>query len=165
MPKSKRIVINTSPLLIIVAATNDLKILNNLYEEVIVPFEVSSEIKTGGKTNFGSSQFRAANWLCKKSNPMIISDGLRNSLDLGEAAVIQLALDKGIKIVCIDEIMGRRIARLNGLTVIGSVGILVRAKKEGYLSSIKDAILKMRNRGIWLSDRVIEVALREANEN
>ncbi|WP_243714094.1 hypothetical protein [Nostoc sp. 106C] len=57
---------------------------------------------------------------------------LLNSLDLGEASVIQLALNKNIPTVCIDEAVGRGIARLSGLLVTGSIGILLRAKREGY---------------------------------
>jgi len=57
---------------------------------------------------------------------------LRNSLDLGEAAVIQLALQHGIPLVAIDETVGRRFARLSGLTVTGAIGILLRAKSLGY---------------------------------
>lgn len=40
-----------------------------------------------------------------------------------QPAVIQLALDKGIQTVCIDETVGRKIARLNNLTLTGSIGI------------------------------------------
>lgn len=88
-----------------------------------------------------------------------------NSLDIGEASVIQLALDKSIQTVCIDEAVGRRIARLNGLSLTGSIGILLRAKKEGYPLSIKTAIQKMLDRNIRLSQTVIEFALKEAGEN
>ncbi|WP_216594172.1 hypothetical protein [Synechococcus sp. PCC 6312] len=54
---------------------------------------------------------------------------LLNSLDSGEAAVIQLALNQNIQTVCIDETSGRRIARLNGLNVTGSIGILLKLKQ------------------------------------
>lgn len=49
MPERKRIVINTSPLISLVAAMGDLNILHFLYAEVFVPFEVSQEITAGGK--------------------------------------------------------------------------------------------------------------------
>ncbi len=68
------------------------------------------------------------------------------------------------KTVCIDEHSGRRIARLNGLRVTGSLGILIRAKREGHTLCISDAVSRMREAGVFLSDRVIEAALREAGE-
>ena len=107
----------------------------------------------------------AANWLQKKETYLNISPFLLNSLDLGEAAVIQLALDENIQTVCIDEAVGRRIARLNGLSLTGSIGILLRAKSSGYPLLMKEAIARMQNRGIRLSSKVINFALDQAGES
>lgn len=124
MPSPNQIVINTSPLIAIVAALGDLKILQSLYIDVFVPFEVSQEILLGGFTGLAVNEFQSASWLQKQSSPLNIAPFLFNSLDLGEASVIQLALNKNISTVCIDEAVGRRIARLSGLSVTGSIGIL-----------------------------------------
>jgi predicted nucleic acid-binding protein len=72
----------------------------------------------------------------KWQTPLNISPLLLNSLDLGEAAVIQLAINENIQTVCIDEAAGRRVARLSGLSLTGTIGILLRAKKEGYPISV-----------------------------
>ena len=164
MPNTSEIVINTSPLIAIVAAMGDFNVLQSLYTNVIVPFEVSQEILIGGTTGLSVTEFQADFWLKKQSVPVNISPILLNSLDIGEASVIQLALNKNISTVCIDEAVGRRIARLSGLAVTGSIGILLRAKKEGYPLSIKTAIEKMLNHNIRLSQRVIDFALKEADE-
>ena len=140
MPSPERIVINTSPLIALVAALGDLTILTSLYTEVLVPFEVCQEILIGGSSNFAIAEFTDANWLQKQPNLLNISPLLLNSLDIGEASVIQLALNENIPTVCIDESAGRRIARLSGLSVTGSIGILLRAKQEGYPLSIKQSI-------------------------
>jgi predicted nucleic acid-binding protein len=140
MPSPERIVINTSPLIALVAALGDLTILTSLYTEVLVPFEVCQEILIGGSSNFAIAEFTDANWLQKQPNLLNISPLLLNSLDIGEASVIQLALNENIPTVCIDESVGRRIARLSGLSVTGSIGILLRAKQEGYPLSIKQSI-------------------------
>ena len=164
MPNTSEIVINTSPLIAIVAAMGDFNVLQSLYTNVIVPFEVSQEILIGGTTGLSVTEFQADFWLKKQSVPVNISPILLNYLDIGEASVIQLALNKNISTVCIDEAVGRRIARLSGLAVTGSIGILLRAKKEGYPLSIKTAIEKMLNHNIRLSQRVIDFALKEAGE-
>ncbi|QIR39312.1 DUF3368 domain-containing protein [Tolypothrix sp. PCC 7910] len=164
MPKPNQIVINTSPLIAIIAALGDLNILQSLYMDVFVPFEVCQEILAGGSTGLGIHEFQSASWLQKQNSPLTISPLLFNSLDLGEASVIQLALNENISTVCIDESVGRRIARLSGLSVTGSIGILLRAKREGYPLSIKTAIQKMLNHNIRLSQKVIDVALKEAGE-
>ena len=163
MPKTTKIVINTSPLIALVAALGNLEVLN-LYTEVLVPFEVCQEILEGGMAGFAVREFQAATWLQKQTQPLTISPFLLNSLDVGEAAVIQLALNRNIHTVCIDEVVGRRVARLNGLSLTGSIGILLRAKNEGYPFSIKTAIEKMLDRNIRLSKTVIDFALKEAGE-
>jgi len=44
------------------------------------------------------------------------------------------------------------------------VGILLRAKREGFQFSMQDAIARMRQRGIWLSEGVVIFALTQAGE-
>jgi predicted nucleic acid-binding protein len=41
MPSTSQIIINTSPLIALVAAMGDLKILESLYTDVLVPFEAT----------------------------------------------------------------------------------------------------------------------------
>lgn len=158
----KSIVINTSPLLALLAAWGDLERLRGLYQQILVPFEVCAEIQHGGTTGFGVTEFAAADFLCKQNEALEIAPFLRNSLDKGEAAVIQLALNQGIETVCIDEAAGRRVARLNELKLTGSTGILLRAWREKPDFSVPKAIERMQARGIRLSKAVIEFTLRES---
>lgn len=161
MPEQKTIVINTSPLIALVAAWGTLEPLRKLYAAVHVPFEVAEEILRGGDHNFAIAEFMAADFLHKAQQPVRISPFLANSLDRGEAAVIQLALDQAIGTVCIDETIGRRVARLNALTLTGSTGVLVRYKQEQHPEfSLAQAIQRMQARGIRLGAEVIEFALK-----
>jgi predicted nucleic acid-binding protein len=139
MPETQEIVINPGPLIALVAGLGDLSILQ-MYRRVCVPLEVSQELLVGGGTRFGAREFAEADWLEKRQEALNISLYLLNSLDRGEAAVIQLALNEGISTACIDEVSGRRSARLHGLLVTGSIGILLRAKREGCLHSIGEVI-------------------------
>lgn len=165
MLESNIIVINTAPLISIIAAIGDLRILPSLYTQVLVPFEVCQEILAGGASGFAVSEFEDADWLQKLQIPLTnISPFLLNSLDLGEASVIQLALNENIQTVCIDEAAGRRVARLSGLSVTGTIGILVRAHREGYPIDIKQAIDRMIARGIRLSETIINFALQQTGE-
>lgn len=164
MPNPTRLVINTGPLLALIAAWGDLRLLSQLYHHVIVPAEVRLELEAGGATGFGVREFQAATWLNQRSNPVVLSPLLSRGLDRGEASVIQTALNEHVELVAIDEPVGRRLARLHGLTLTGSIGILLRAKREQHLSSVKDAILRMQAHGIWISQRVVEYALIQSGE-
>lgn len=164
MPEPSRLVINTGPLIALVAATDELSVLESLYDEAIVPFEVCREMRARGYQAFAAPQFEENRWLTKRTQPLTISPLLANSLDAGEAAVIQLALDEQISTVAIDETVGRRIAKLSGLRLTGSVGILLRALREGASFSMRVALEKMKSRGVWLSQQVVDYALAEAGE-
>jgi predicted nucleic acid-binding protein len=113
MPSPEKIVINTGPILALVAALGSLDLLRNLYKEVIVPYEIGQEIMAAGSSGFAIKEFTEAAWLTKREQPVWPHPFLSNSLDVGEASVIQLALDEQIGTVCIDEALGRRVARLN----------------------------------------------------
>ena len=164
MPDTTEIVINTGPIIALVAALGDLDVLG-LYDRVWVPFEVCQEVLMGGPLGFAVPEFQAADRLRKGETPLDIAPMLANSLDWGEAAVIQMALNGGIQTVCIDEVAGRRVARLNGLSVTGSVGVLLRARREGYQFSMRSATQRMRQRGVWLSQRVVNFAHARAGED
>ncbi|MEL6353029.1 MAG: DUF3368 domain-containing protein [Cyanobacteria bacterium J06627_28] len=165
MPDTHSIAINTSPLLALVAAWGSLDRLQPLYKEVRSSLEVKEEILKGGLNSFGVEEFRAASWLLQETTPINISPFLLNSLDLGEASVIQLALNRSIKTVCIDEVAGRRIASLNGLSLTGSVEILLKAKRQDLAMSVKLAIDNMLSRNIRLSKTVIDFALVQSGES
>lgn len=59
MPEFKQIVINTSPIISIVAALGDLSVLQDLYDRVNVPFEVSQEILVDNASRFAAPEFEA----------------------------------------------------------------------------------------------------------
>jgi predicted nucleic acid-binding protein len=163
MPDQARVIVtNTTPLIALTAATGNLDVLCALYTKVVVPHEVAAEIRAGGKDAFGLDVFDQASWLEINPAPVVLPPYLQNTLDRGEASVIQTALQHGIKLVCIDETVGRRVARLSNLSVTGSIGILLKAKSMGYALSIPEAINRMRDRGIWLSQDVIRFALERS---
>ncbi len=149
-----RIVINTGPLLALIAATGNLEILQ-AYQQVIVPSEVDQEILADPTKDFGKHAFLAASWLTRLKGPTAIPPHLASTLDPGEASVIATALAQGINTVAIDETVGRRIARLHGLLVTGSIGVLIRHRPTDTMP-LSQAISRMRQQGIWISNRLIE---------
>lgn len=163
MPDSKTLVINTGPILALIAATGDLQLLKKLYKKVIVTHEVKEEICYKGLNSFGVSEFKEATFLSQIDEPIKITPHLKNSIDKGEASVIQYALDNDFA-VCIDEAVGRRMARLYDLSITGSLGILLKAKKQGCDINIRKTIHRMRHKGIFISGKLAEKALIMAGE-
>jgi hypothetical protein len=56
---------------------------------------------------------------------------LCDELDLGEAEAIALAHETRADVVLIDELNGRRIAKREGIPIIGLMGVLANAKMSG----------------------------------
>ena len=159
-PRERSLVTNTTPLIALTAATGGLEVLRYLYTRVVVPLEVAQEVRVGGPQAFGVDVFNAsAQWLEVQTKPVVLQAYLHNTLDKGEAAVIQTALNLRLPLVCIDEAAGRRIARLCDLRLTGSIGILLKARSLGFAVDIPQALDRMRRQGIWLSDRVVQFAL------
>jgi len=86
-------------------------------------------------------------------------------LDAGEAAVIDLAREQGIRLVLIDERKARKVARdVYGLQPVGAARILFEAKKKNLLPEIAASLKKLRQEGYWIHEDIVQAALHEAGE-
>lgn len=159
MPETTTLIINTGPILALAAALGDLTILQRHYQRVVVPTEVCEEILRHGQDRFAVAEFQAATFLERRTQPTILAPHLANAVDPGEAAVIQIALNEKLPVVCLDETVGRRVARLNGLLVTGSLGVLLKARAHGEPIDLPACIRRMRDRGVWISRETEQAAL------
>ena len=158
-------VINTSPAIHLHAVLpGGLAPLPRLIGEVIVPFEVGEELAAGVPRDDTWHQMQNVPRLTLRPSPVPLHPLLRAQLDAGEAAVIQTALDEGIATVILDERKARRSALAMGLSVTGTLGILVQAKLSGHLRSVRDAVETLRKRGIWLDETLVAKVLSLAGE-
>jgi uncharacterized protein len=159
------IIVNTSPLLAL-DACSQIDVLRSLYARVVIPEKVDEELSVGKTRSLLPGGLTAAHrrWIevLPLSGPPHAS--LTAMLDPGEAAVIALALELGASQVLIDERTGWREAQTNGLTPVGSVGIILLAKKKGLITEVKPHLHEMRTKGIYLSKRVIDNAIIQAGE-
>ena len=159
------IVINTGPIIALVAATDTLTRLSALYQTVWMPREVFDELAAGGPNAPESGLVQAASATIRVSPALIsIPCDLTNELDWGEASVIHTAVQRGIGTVAIDEKAGRRVARLHGLRVTGTLGILVKAKQQGLLQNLTQCLDKMKAHGVWVSDDLVKQAIAAVGE-
>ena len=85
-------------------------------------------------------------------------------LDKGEAEAIVLATESEADLILLDESPGRIHAKHAVLKVTGTIGILVKAKKQGLISELKPLILELKDKGVWFSESLIERILELANE-
>lgn len=159
------IVINASPAIHLHAVLpGGLARLAQLYGEVIMPQEVFSELQAGGTKDNTAADLLITHGIAIRNRPVRLSGWLQNELDLGEAAVIQTAMDEGGATVILDDRKGRRVARRMGLPVTGTLGILLQAKKAGHLPNVDLAISKLVHRGMWIDEDLRRSVLKAAGE-
>jgi len=86
-------------------------------------------------------------------------------LDDGEAEAIVVARERHSHIVLLDEKDARRAARRLGLKVLGTVGVLIWAKRSGHIVSLRGQLDMLRGRGKFrLGQKVYDGALRVVGE-
>ncbi len=159
----KKAVINTSPL-IVLFKSNLIDILPKICEEIIIPNTVWQEIVESDKNDLPSQQLPKITWGKRTQlasiSPIITAWGL----DAGETEVLSFAYEnKGYKVI-IDDLAGRRVARTLNIPLIGTAGLLLLAKQNGFLDSITLAIQSLQNSGLWLADDLIQYLIKEAGE-
>lgn len=156
----EKIVVNTSPLLAF-SKMQAFDVIGQLPFEFISPTEVENEILIGAKQGYDA---QIPSWLKIENLKSPLSSLAIASLDVGEAAVIQLALEQNIETVCIDEIKGRRAAKAVGLNVVGSLGLLGKAKTKGLIVEVKSFLEKATRSGIYYDEKLIENFLQSLGE-
>lgn len=142
------VVSNTSPLLNL-AIIGQLPLLREQFGEVWIPVGVLEELRVEESLP-GSAAVREAlekGWLrVEEVREQALARVLQRDLDRGEAEAIALAVQMQAEWTLLDEREGRRAAKSLGLKVVGVLGILLRARREGRLSSLRIAMEELRQR-------------------
>ena len=89
---------------------------------------------------------------------------LKMLVDDGEAEAIALAHERGCWII-LDDRQARSVGRRLGITIMGTVGMLVRAKRLGIIASLKALLSELQAQEFYLSKVLKEEALRLVNES
>jgi len=149
---NKKIVVNTSPL-IAWEKMQAFDLIGKLPYDFICPPQVQTEILAGAAKGYS---VRLPAWIKIQSLKSPISPLALANLDAGEAAVIELALEQNISLVCLDEIKGRRAALASGLQTVGSLGLIGKAKTLGLISEIRPLVEKAQKSGIYYDVKLLE---------
>jgi predicted nucleic acid-binding protein len=140
------IVSDTSPLFYL-SSIGRLRLLRELYGSVVVPERVWAEVLAAEEVFPGVAnalkESHGQGWInvvpvSSPANPLLAA------LDPGEADAIMLAFELGAVLLIIDEKLGRETASRMGLSVCGTLGVLVAAKRQGLISLIAPDLQRLR---------------------
>lgn len=99
-------------------------------------------------------------WLEVAPVPVIPDEILAWDLGRGESSVLALAWSKPGSIAMIDDLSGRRCAQTLRIPLLGTVGLVLLAKKQnGVIPSARATLAVLREQGMYLSDSVLNSAL------
>ena len=158
---------NSSPL-IGLSILGRLELLREFYGEVSIPPTVLREVVADGRGKSGSLDVNTAvadGWIrvaAPTDEPLVAS--LRRDLDPGESEAIALALTGGAGVLIIDETDGRRIAGSLGISIIGTVGVLIRAAHEGRIDNLREELDTLIQAGFYIREDLYRQALAAVGE-
>ena len=96
----------------------------------------------------------------------IVRTGAHEGLDLGagEFAILALALEYPTCVILLNDGLAQRIAQAAGLTVWGTLKVLLEAKSQGLTERIASHVNRLETAGMWIGDDIRRRALALAGE-
>ena len=158
-----RVVSNTTPIISLLKLDR-LELLQKLYNQINIPKAVFNEIEAG-KNKAYYKDLSKIEWI--NINPIQDTNALKYFLDLddGEAEAIILATEIEADLIIIDEKLGRFHAKHADLKITGTIGVLMKAKKEGYLKEIKPLLDELTEKNFWINENLKQDILKRVNES
>lgn len=161
----RKVVVNTTPLLVF-GNIGRLDILRKLYGTIYIANAVYKEV-VEKNDKASATVFSANDWIKVLSieNP---KDYAMYSAKLhsGEVETMILAQQKSLQadLVILDDLAARKTAKFLGLTVTGSIGVLIKAKNQGIISEVKPLLDEIIKNGFFVSNKVYNDILKLAGE-
>ncbi len=160
---NRRWVVNASPL-ILLGKIGHLALLSELADEILVPDAVIREVGAKSDGDRGLTEITSLSGARVEADIPVSSDVAAWSLGRGESQVIALAgVVPGSRAV-LDDLAARRCAQSLGLPVIGTLGVVLRAKRQSMIPAARPVVEHLRRVGLYASDALIEQALAHLGE-
>lgn len=150
------VVSNSSPL-IAFADIGQLNLLPAIFGSVLVPPAVATEI--------APSIQKLPDWLqvqaLRRAIPAVV---VHRSLGVGEREALALAIETKADRVVLDDLPARRVARSLNLSVTGTVGVLLVAKRHGLIVSVRPHLDALLGKSFFVGSELYDEVLRLAEE-
>ena len=149
-----KIIISDTSCFIILSKIGELELLYKLYGQIITTLDIAEE--------FGET---LPSWVTiEKVSDKYRQRILEMQIDKGESSAIALALEVPNCTLILDDFKARKIAQNLGLSFTGTIGIIIKAKLNGTIPSIKPYLEKIKETNFRISAEIELQALKEAGE-
>ena len=159
----RKVIVNSTPI-ISLSKAGCLYLLKELYGQVSIPTAVKEEVTR--KNDSVKAELENSEWIHVEPVTNSASKSMyKAKLHDGEVEVMILAQEyEGDHLVIIDDGSARRTADYLGLTLTGTIGVLIKAKEKGLINAVMPFIAKMEKQGIFFSDELKARVKRVAGE-
>ena len=148
------VVISDTSCLIILSNIQELDLLKRVYKNVITTPEIANE--------FGEL---LPSWVKIKSPVDVKQQHIFElQVDKGEASAIALALETPGSLLILDDLQARTFAEKLGIVITGTLGVIIKAKLNGIIPSVKHLLAKIKQTNFRISSALEEIVLKEAGE-
>ena len=147
----RRVIVNSTPLIALCNA-DLLIILKKLYEEITIPQAVFDEVTA--KSDSACYQLKNnLDWInVEQINDAEDRKMYKAKLHAGEVDVMLLAqTEPKADLVIVDDNAAKKTAKYLGLTVTGTLGVLLKAKRENIVDSVKEPLEKIQKNGFFIT--------------
>jgi len=159
------LVFDASPLIVLAKAGLIDRFLG-LAESVVIPAPVASEV-----SRVDDPADPARLWIQDVSHQKWIAEAPDISpfvrawdLGVGESSVISFAANVLGAVAVLDDLAARRCAQALRLPVVGTLGLVLMAKKQKLIPSARQALDRIVAAGLFISPRHVLAICKEAGE-
>lgn len=138
---------NASPL-IFLSRAGLVDLLQLEGNQIVVPKPVFEEIQRRGSDDPTVQAIEKTNWLCVVEPPPIPDTIRAWDLGVGETAVLAWGSDNPGTVIIVDDLAARRCAASHGISVRGTLGLVLTAKKRGVIPEARPVLEKLRQSGM-----------------
>ena len=126
--------------------------LREFYGRIVVPTAVAEELEAGRRVRARVPEITAFSWIEIRRPPQSMP-AFPRFIHRGEAEVLALAQVAEAPLVIIDDLPARAHAQAIGLRCTGTLGVILRAKRDQRICAIAPVLAQLQTEGFHISTR------------
>ena len=157
----RKVIVNSTPI-IGLANIGKLDLLQKVYHQITIPQAVFDELVT---PSVKKQVMDNGDWIhVEQIHDTSQRQMYRAKLHAGEVEVMILAQEQNADLVLLDDNAAKKTAKFLGLTVTGTLGLLLRAKREGFIQEVTPLVDALSKDGFFIKESVRQMVIDQAGE-